>query len=177
MISDTILWTDWLVHLLSADKLCPLFNLYRIIEIVGGKALKDTSNYLEGISQFPICIDLPRYDDKMPLWVESSLEHIPSPSKALLYQLNRSRKDDETSKNANIWNDIPTPFLRIYLVNTTAAWLESRALSISCAHNPTGMDPTHDQWKLIAQIIKVSFICISSFFLLNFNSYIYIIFT
>lgn len=25
-----------------------------------------------------------------------------------------------------------------------------------CAHNPTGLDPTEDQWKKIAEIIKVS---------------------
>lgn len=23
-----------------------------------------------------------------------------------------------------------------------------------CAHNPTGMDPTHDQWKQIAEVLK-----------------------
>lgn len=25
-----------------------------------------------------------------------------------------------------------------------------------CAHNPTGMDPTHDEWKRIAEVVKVS---------------------
>lgn len=25
-----------------------------------------------------------------------------------------------------------------------------------CAHNPTGLDPTKDQWKRIAEIMKVS---------------------
>lgn len=25
----------------------------------------------------------------------------------------------------------------------------------ACAHNPTGCDPTHDQWKIIADIISV----------------------
>ncbi|VDK18085.1 unnamed protein product [Anisakis simplex] len=28
-----------------------------------------------------------------------------------------------------------------------------------CAHNPTGMDPTHEQWKQVADVIKVSLIC------------------
>ncbi|VDN51627.1 unnamed protein product [Dracunculus medinensis] len=44
-------------------------------------------------------------------------------------------------------------------IEAFAADLESaseRSIIIlhGCAHNPTGMDPTHDQWKLIAQIIK-----------------------
>lgn len=32
-----------------------------------------------------------------------------------------------------------------------------------CAHNPTGLDPTEDQWKQIAEIMKVNIIP-------NFNS-------
>jgi hypothetical protein len=28
-----------------------------------------------------------------------------------------------------------------------------------CAHNPTGMDPTQDQWKKICEVVKVRLVC------------------
>lgn len=33
---------------------------------------------------------------------------------------------------------------------------KSIVLLHACAHNPTGVDPTKDQWKEIAEIVKVS---------------------
>lgn len=33
----------------------------------------------------------------------------------------------------------------------------------ACAHNPTGIDPTHEQWKTIADIIEVPFFLILLF--------------
>lgn len=33
----------------------------------------------------------------------------------------------------------------------------------ACGHNPTGVDLTKDQWKILAEIIKVS--CLNSMFL------------
>ena len=29
----------------------------------------------------------------------------------------------------------------------------------TCAHNPTGCDPTHEQWKKIAEVMKVNQKC------------------
>ena len=35
---------------------------------------------------------------------------------------------------------------------------KSIVLLHACAHNPTGVDPTKDQWKEIAEIVKVRFL-------------------
>lgn len=36
----------------------------------------------------------------------------------------------------------------------------------ACAHNPTGCDPTQDQWKLIAEVMKV----LNVIFIVNLKS-------
>jgi aspartate/tyrosine/aromatic aminotransferase len=33
---------------------------------------------------------------------------------------------------------------------------DSVILLQACAHNPTGVDPTHEQWKEISAVVKVS---------------------
>lgn len=38
----------------------------------------------------------------------------------------------------------------------------------ACAHNPTGCDPTPEQWEKIADVIEVSVILITPFVCLNF---------
>ncbi|EPB73835.1 putative aminotransferase [Ancylostoma ceylanicum] len=41
-----------------------------------------------------------------------------------------------------------------FLADLEAAPAKSVILLHGCAHNPTGMDPTHDQWKQICEVIK-----------------------
>ena len=40
--------------------------------------------------------------------------------------------------------------------NQQAAPKKSMLLLHACAHNPTGVDPTPDQWKQISKLAKVS---------------------
>ncbi|CAB3400906.1 unnamed protein product [Caenorhabditis bovis] len=41
-----------------------------------------------------------------------------------------------------------------FVADLEAAPEKSVVILHGCAHNPTGMDPTHDQWKQIAEVIK-----------------------
>lgn len=53
-----------------------------------------------------------------------------------------------------IWkaiNDFKYAEIKLYVF-----YFSSIVVLHGCAHNPTGMDPTHDQWKQIAEVFKVS---------------------
>ena len=44
------------------------------------------------------------------------------------------------------------------IADLSAAPAKSVVILHGCAHNPTGMDPTHDEWKRIAEVVKVLFL-------------------
>ena len=50
---------------------------------------------------------------------------------------------------------LQTRFQCNYLINFQNAPENSIVLLHACAHNPTGVDPNQDQWKEIAEIMKV----------------------